>query len=352
MANVTTDHSESERRRLVTDRVDSNRPLNERAATAAHAELRGERAGILGAIGHAMPRPLMRARSVPERWSLIYLNDARASADVPFFMADAFTFTLRSGLVLCYTNVDVTFTYAGNTYLGNSVLIDGLKYKAAIGLDVDQQQITVAARSTDTITGSAPFLQALRDGSFDGCEIERERIFFSDHIGGSAIGSVILFKGRLGTIDQIGRTSAKLTVNSDLVLLDIDMPRNVYQPTCLHTLYDSGCTLVKNAFGTNGVVGAGSTASIINWSGSDAKYQQGSITFTSGVNSGVTANVNYVASGSYLVLGYPLQSAPASGDTFTVYQGCDHTPGTCSGKFNNLLNFRGFPYVPPPQMAI
>ena len=175
----------------------------------------------------------------------------------------------------------------------NSILVDGLKYKAAVGLEVDQQQITVAARATDTITGGAPFLQALRDGSFDGCEIERDRIFFSDRIGGTAIGSVLLFKGRLGNVDQIGRTTAKLTVNSDLVLLDIDMPRNVYQPTCLHTLYDSGCTLVKNAFGTNGTVGSGSTASVINWSGAVVEFrQQGSITFTSGVNAGVTANVD------------------------------------------------------------
>jgi uncharacterized phage protein (TIGR02218 family) len=281
-----------------------------------------------------------------------YLNAARASPDVPLFMADTFTFTLRSGLVLCYTNVDVSFSYDGNTYLGNSILVDGLKYKAAVGLEVDQQQITVSARATDTITGGAPFLQALRDGSFDGCEIERDRVFFSDRIGGTAIGSVLLFKGRLGNVDQIGRTTAKLTVNSDLVLLDIDMPRNVYQPTCLHALYDSGCTLVKNAFGTNGTVGSGSTASVINWSGASSVYQQGSITFTSGVNAGVTANVNSVAAVSSLTLGYPLQSTPAPGDTFTVYQGCDHTPGTCQSKFNNLANFRGFPYVPPPQMAI
>jgi len=281
-----------------------------------------------------------------------YLNAARASPDVPLFMADCFTFTLRSGLILSYTNVDISFSYNGNTYLGNSILVDGLKYKAALGLEVDQQQITVVARSIDTISSGAPFLQALRDGSFDGCEIERDRVFFSDYIGGTAIGSVTLFKGRLGVIDQIGRTSAKLTVNSDLVLLDIDMPRNVYQPTCLHTLYDSGCTLVKNAFGTSGTVGSGSTASTINWSATSPKHQQGSITFTSGVNAGVTANVNNVAAGTALGLGYPLQSVPSPGDTFTVYYGCDHTPGTCQSKFNNLVNFRGFPYVPPPQMAI
>jgi uncharacterized phage protein (TIGR02218 family) len=283
---------------------------------------------------------------------IAYLNAARAAPDVQLLFADTFAFTLRSGLILTYTNVDVTFTYSGVSYLANSILIDGLKYKASVGLEVDQQQITVSALATDTITGGAPFLQALRDGAFDGCEIERDRVFFSDRIGGTTIGAVTLFKGRLGTVDQIGRTSAKLTVNSDLVLLDIDMPRNIYQPTCLHTLYDSGCTLIKNAFGTTGTVGTGSTAGVIVWSGANVNFQQGSITFTSGVNAGVTANVNAVAAGASLTLGYPLQSVPAPGDSFTVYYGCDHTPGTCQAKFNNLSNFRGFPYVPPPQMAV
>jgi uncharacterized phage protein (TIGR02218 family) len=283
---------------------------------------------------------------------ITYLNNARADPDVPLLMTDTFTFTLASGLVLCYTNADVTFTYSGNTYLGNSILVDGLKYKAAIGLEVDQQQITIAARATDTITAGAPFLQALRDGAFDFCQALRQRIFFSDRIGGTAIGAVTLFKGRLGVIDEVGRTSAKLNTNSDLVLLDIDMPRNVYQPTCLHTLYDSGCTLVKNAFGISGTAGSGSTASTINWSGASLNFPQGSITFTSGVNAGVTATVGSAVAGTSLTLLYPLESVPAVGDGFTVYFGCDHTPGSCQSKFNNLANFRGFPYVPPPQMAI
>ena len=283
---------------------------------------------------------------------IAYLNNARSNPDVPLIMADVFTFTLLSGTILCYTNTDVTFSYNGNTYLANSVRVDGLKYKAAVGLDVDQQQITIAALATDTMAGGAPFLQALRGGAFDGCEIKRDRVFFSDSIGGTAIGSVTLFKGRLGVIDGIGRTTAKLTVNSDLVLLDIDMPRNIYQPTCLHTLYDSGCTLIKNAYGVNGTAGAGSSASVINWTGASLNVQQGTITFTSGVNTGVTATVGSVAAGVSLTLLYPLESVPSTGDGFTAYYGCDHTPGTCQGKFGNLANFRGFPYVPPPQMAI
>jgi uncharacterized phage protein (TIGR02218 family) len=285
-----------------------------------------------------------------------YLNAARASPDAQLLMADAFLFTLQGGATLAYTNIDVTFTYAGITYLANSILVDGLKYKAAVGLEADQQQITIAARSTDTISGGAPFLQALRDGSFDGCEIVRYRVFFSDRLGGTAVGAAMLFKGRLGNIDEIGRTSAKLTVNSDLVLLDIDMPRNMYQPTCLHTLYDSGCKLSKTStspsFSNSGTVGAGSTASIIYWSGANANFAQGTITFTSGVLSGVTATVGAVVNGSSLNLINPLQSVPAAGDGFTVFFGCDHTLATCQAKFNNLVNFRGFPYVPPPQMAI
>jgi uncharacterized phage protein (TIGR02218 family) len=281
-----------------------------------------------------------------------YLNAIRAAPDAVMLMADAFEFTLANGSVLGYTNVDVSFAYNGTRYAANSVRIDGLKFKQSIGLDVDSQQISVAALSTDTITGGAAFLQALRNRAFDGCRIARYRVFFSDTIGGTVVGGVLLFQGRLGTIDEIGRTTAKLTVNSDLVLLDNDMPRNLYQPTCLHTLYDSGCTLAKASFGTNGVVGAGSTFSQINWSGASASFAQGTITFSSGVNSGVTATIGSALAGVALYLIYPLQSAPAAGDAFTVYFGCDHTEATCNTKFNNLANFRGFPFVPPPQMAV
>ena len=286
---------------------------------------------------------------------IAYLNAVRAQPDATPLMADAFTLTLRSGSVLCYTNVDVTFGFAYNgtnfTALANSVLIDGLKYKAAVGLDVDQQQITVAADSSYTIPGGAPFLQALVEGAFDGCEIVRYRVFFSDRLGGTVIGAVMLFKGRVGEVQEIGRSSAKITVNSDLVLLDNYMPRNIYQATCLHTLYDSGCTLSKAAFSANGTVMAGSTSSIIYWTGANTNYQQGTITFTSGVNAGVTATVGSATTGQ-LVLIYPLENAPAAGDTFSVAFGCDHTLATCRAKFNNGNNFRGFPYVPPPQMAI
>ena len=277
-----------------------------------------------------------------------FLATLRAQHDAPVLMADCFTLSLRTGTILTYTNADVPVVLNGATFLANSILIDGLQYKCAVGLDVDKQKVTIAARPTDTI-GGIPFLQAIRNGLLDGCAVQRDRAFLSAW-GTAPVGSVTLFKGRVSTIEGVGRTSAEVTVASDLVLLDIDMPRNLYQPACNHVLFDSGCGLVKNAFGAAGVVGAGAGATLVPWAAASTAYAQGTITFTTGANTGVTANIKG-ASAAALTLSYPLPVVPAAGDGFTAYQGCDHTLATCRAKFNNGANFRGFPFVPVPETA-
>jgi len=57
------------------DRPEVEPPLTERAAIAARAELRGDRTGILGAIGPARLPSLTRARRVPESWSLVHVME-------------------------------------------------------------------------------------------------------------------------------------------------------------------------------------------------------------------------------------------------------------------------------------
>jgi uncharacterized phage protein (TIGR02218 family) len=288
---------------------------------------------------------------------IAYLNAQRALPDSQLLMADCYTVTLLNGTVLGYTNIDYPIALNGLTYVANSILVDGLKYKCSIGLDVDQQKITISAKPTDTING-VPFLVAIQNGVLDGAEIQRDRVFLNPHL--SSIGSVTLFKGRVGTIDGVGRTTAEITVNSDLTLLDINMPRNLYSPACLHVLYDSGCTLLASNFETAGVVGPPSNLpnSVIEWTGANSNYAQGKITFTSGVNAGISATIKAGATSAqnngnpaYLQLAYPLIEAPSPGDTFDVFFGCDHTMATCQTKFNNLANFRGFPFIPPPTFA-
>ena len=60
--------------------ADAAAALAERAASAARAELRGERTGILGATGQAaLPLPFRRRR-VPERWSFFYVMERMEEA--------------------------------------------------------------------------------------------------------------------------------------------------------------------------------------------------------------------------------------------------------------------------------
>jgi uncharacterized phage protein (TIGR02218 family) len=286
-----------------------------------------------------------------------YLAAVQASTtDAPMQMADGYLFTLQqgtqlpaaAGLQLAYTTADLPITLEnGVTYSARSVQVSGLKYKAAVGLDADEQTIDVAARATDLV-GDLPILQALRQRVFDGALVERRMAFFSDPLLQDLIGSVVVFSGRVTSIKSLGRVSAQISVKSDLVLLDIDMPRNLWQPTCLHALYDSGCTLNRASFAATGTVGAGSTGQVINWSGAALTQQQGSFV----LSDGRSATIKSVVPGVSLTLMVPFQEVPAVGAAFTAYQGCDHTQGTCQSKFNNLINFRAFPYVPPPEMAI
>ena len=149
----------------------------------------------------------------------------------------------RPGTILTYTNVDQPVVYNGATFSASGPLVQGLKYKARVGLEVDKQQITIAARPTDLVTG-APFLNALRDGAFDGATVQRDRVFMT------AIGGAVgrrrhavpgpRFDGRPGRAhqrDDHGRvaisSSSTTTCRS-----------NLYSPTCLHTLYDSGCGVI------------------------------------------------------------------------------------------------------------
>src|SRR5438552_665275 len=77
-----------------------------------------------------------------------FLNEVIGFYDGQLVMADAFLFALKSGANLGYTNSEITFTFSGQQYLGNDVLIDGLKYKCSVGLDVDKEggQLSEAVR--------------------------------------------------------------------------------------------------------------------------------------------------------------------------------------------------------------
>ena len=268
-----------------------------------------------------------------------------------FVMADLFTITLaRTGQNLRFTNADRPVWWNNTFYDPYSLAIDGLQFKKSVGLSVDEQSISISATRDQLINGQ-PWFDEIANGLLDHAEIRRERVFAPDW-NSPPVGSVILFDGIVSTIDSLTATQCQLKVKSYLSLLNQPMPRNSWQTSCLHTLFDAGCKLSKAAYQVVGVVGAGSTVNTLNWGGATSGvYWQGMVSFTSGPNMGLSRTIK-LATGSQLMLHLPLPWMPVAGDLFFAYPGCDKTYLTCQNRFNNTANNRSYPYIPSATLSI
>ena len=182
-------------------------------------------------------------------------------------------------------------------------------------------------------------------GALDGARVVIERIFFSDWA--TPVGAVVIFSGRVSDVSG-SRSAVKVDVKSDIELLNVSSPRNIYQSGCMRTLYDGGCKVNREKFTVNGRVTANSTTGTelaCNLTQADGWFNQGVIKFTSGRNAGLSRTVKE-HKGGRLSFALRLPFPPQSGDVFKIYPGCDKRQETCGGKFNNIVHFRGFPYIP------
>jgi len=269
-----------------------------------------------------------------------------------FRMADIYTITLAIGTVYRYADYDADLLYGGNVYASDDLMISRSGSRTVAGLEVDTLSVEIFADDTHLMLG-IPFLQMARNGGLDGATMLVERVFMPmDNPIDTSAGTLHVFSGRIN-VDEVLRGVARLSVVSDIELLNVQMPRNIYQPGCSHTLFDTGCGLSKAATVVPGTVAAGSTVRSINCDLADASgfFTLGTIEFTSGANAGVIRTVASYAPG-VVGISLPLVVPPAAGDTFNAYPGCDKKQATCSAKFSNLIRFRGFPYIPIPETAI
>jgi len=287
---------------------------------------------------------------------IAYLNARRKGGQLVY--ADCYEFVLADDpdtpTILRYTTAQRSVTAVppegGDpvTYEAGHVLVSGLKYRLAIGTDVDEQDCQLVCKSDAQVMGF-PFLKAVELGLLDKAVVKRTRYFF-ERWGQPTVGGIVFFRGFLSTVMDIGSISCTAKVKSGLVLLNTPMPHNMFQPQCLNTLFDARCRLDRGDWAVQGDADVGSTSRVIVWAGSTAdEYNQGTIRFEAGPNIGAVRTVRQSTSGAILVT-FPFDYAPESGDDFVIFPGCDKSKGRCNA-FSNIANFRGYPYVPPPETA-
>jgi uncharacterized phage protein (TIGR02218 family) len=76
-------------------------------------------------------------------------------------------------------------------------------------------------------------------------------------------------------------------------------------------------------------------------------FTAGKVDFTSGANAGLSMEVKVHAGGGDITLAEALPYPINVADAFTIFAGCrKRYAEDCGTKFNNKINFRGFPHLP------
>lgn len=267
-----------------------------------------------------------------------------------FIMADLYTITLVGGAVLRYSAAPTALSANGYAFaLGPK--FERSKTKIVIGTQVDELEVKIYTEPADQI-GEVPLLQAAWQGQLDGALLQLERAFMPTY-GDTSAGTVVLFAGRISDID-CSRTGIDLKCRSHLELLNIQMPRRLWQSPCTHTFGDAMCQFDRSALQATFPAGPGSTqAQIASSVGSTPAnlYIQGTIIGLTGGNAGSSRTISNMASGwVYVKLAFLSPVLP--GDEFQLLPGCDRTIATCTNVFNNAIHFGGFPYIPTPETAV
>jgi uncharacterized phage protein (TIGR02218 family) len=249
--------------------------------------------------------------------------------------------TRRDGLVQGFTDHDEDVVLDGLVCRAGSGLA-GSEATAQLGLAVGGSEIS-GALADDSLTEAD-----LAAGRYDAASIE---IYLLDWSEPSL--HVLLSKGAIGEVRREGQAfAAEMRGLADR--LNRQNGR-LYSAACSADLGDARCAidLTDPAFAGSGVIVALTDTSSFLASGldgfADGWFTAGKLTWSGGANAGLAMEIkSHRASGDGVAfdLWQVMPEALAIGDAFDVTAGCDKRFATCRDRFDNGVNFRGFPHIP------
>lgn len=269
-------------------------------------------------------------------------------------IADIYKITLTTDDVAYLTNHDEDISYGGETYLALPIKRDKVNYH--INLQVDKVNIAFGLVGVEVEIEVSGILytipQVVKNGFLRNAHVLISRI---DYI---ALGTPdTIFEGWVtGDIEFTGG-ELQMHVGGLLDRLKAPFPTFSYTELCNHQLYGTYCKINRATYVESGTADAGSTQAqvfdaIFLYSNQPLDYwHKGEIKFTSGDNSGIAREIVKHNDGDIKVL-MPFPNPVGVGDTFDAWPGCSKTGVVCEDKYNNLVNFGGFEYIPKPEALI
>lgn len=241
----------------------------------------------------------------------------------------------RDGEIFGFTDHDEPITYLGLTYQASSGFMPGA-VATANGLSVDDLSLE-GVLSSLAITAND-----LMAGLWDSAEVWLYRVNYKS----LSDGAIIVRRGWTGEVKG-GKVSFVAELRGMTQRLAQQIGQN-YSPSCRASFCDARCTLTLDDYKVSGTVTSVTNRRIFSDSArleADGTFNFGLITFTSGENAGLSMEVKNFGS-SIIECELALPFDVAIGDAYDLWQGCDKRLSTCRDTYNNVVNFRGEPYIP------
>ncbi|MCK0148807.1 DUF2163 domain-containing protein [Marivita sp. S6314] len=237
---------------------------------------------------------------------------------------------------------------------------DDLVFRADTGLSAAALQ-----QGTGLAVDNSEAIGALRDsavsdadiaaGRFDGAEVTAWLVNWADEDARK-----ILFRGTLG---EITRTGGAFTAELRGLTEWLNRPvGRVFQAPCLSVLGDAACGVdtsdprysvdvrVDDVTDGGSLILSGTDGFDAGW------FQRGRVSVTTGQAAGLWGTIKrdilFENGTRQIDLWEPLRAAIAAGDAVTLIAGCDKRFQTCREKFDNALNFQGFPDIPQEEWIL
>jgi uncharacterized phage protein (TIGR02218 family) len=250
-------------------------------------------------------------------------------------LATCWRLDLTDGTVLGFTDHDEDLPFGGVTYQASS----GFDASAvATGSD-----LTVDDLEADALLDGGGITEAdLAAGRFDFAAIEVFSVNYED----LSQGRIVWRTGWLGQVSpENGIATAEVRGLNQALKQTIG---ETYTPACRAVLGDSRCGVDTDALTVTGAVTAVTDAATFSDSGrSEAAgyFDYGVVTWTSGANAGLQMEIKSW-DGAQFVLFEGMPYAIQDGDAYEAQPGCDKRLSTCRDKYDNVINYRGEPYIP------
>lgn len=254
-------------------------------------------------------------------------------------LCNAWRVVRRDGTILGFTDHD------------RDLAFDGLAYFAASGFEASETEDGngLSAEGGDVSGGfSADAITAedLSAGRYDGAKVEVFLVNWQD-----TAQRLLLRTAELGEVRREGglfrAELRRLTHRLDQV------KGRIYGRQCDAVLGDGRCGVNLAAYRATATISAVTDDMHVEVSGlagfADRFFRYGVLVFTSGAAVGLSADIEdhrKIGGADALTLWLPVAAGMAAGDTLQATAGCDKRFSTCKAKFNNRLNFQGFPHMP------